>query len=530
MQNEELLLVQQELEAARSKYFELYNFAPVGYMTLDQDGRITDANLTLAEMLGLERRTLCSSGFSRFLDLENLAKFSRHREAVMTTRENLSCELRIDRPQGGPLYVLVESAPSEGQDGRIDGCRTTVTDLTELRNLESQLRQAQKMEALGTLAGGIAHDFNNILAIIAGFTELGLDDAVKGVVNVEAFKTIQMAGGRGKNLVRQILTFSRKAQPARARLNLNDRIAATIALLRQTLPKMIEINFQPAKDLPKIQADPGQIDQLIFNLCSNASDAMAGGGRLNIRTGLEDVFEGACSACGMDFSGEYVYIEAADTGHGMSRDVLSNIFDPFFTTKEVGKGTGLGLSTVFGIAKGHGGHITCTSQVGEGSVFRVFLPVSGQRMVLDPDIDNGQTENGPTAVGRGETILLVDDEKAILDVGVLTLKRAGYKVLTAQSGEEALEIREREAGQIDLVILDLSMPGMGGRECLKQLLKAEPKLKVIIASGYSLADRQAASLPPGALTFLPKPFTKSQLLNTISEVLHLDRSGNGTVG
>ena len=323
------------------------------------------------------------------------------------------------------------------------------------------------------------------------------------------------AGERAKDLVIQILTFSRKMEPELKPTDLNRIIDQTEKMLTRTLPKMVVIDHHLAEDAWLVNADPSQITQVLMNLCTNANDAMPDGGRLIIETRNVTLDKEYSDQHAGALPGDYVQLSVSDNGQGMSKDVLEHIFDPFFTQKEVGKGTGLGLAMVYGIVKNHGGYIMCYSELGLGSVFKVYLPAI--RSIEEPETPVvGLAEE---KCGGDETILFVDDEDGIRELGMTILAGQGYQVLSAETGEEALAVYGQSGTEIDLIVLDISMPGMGGHKCLKELLKFDPEAKVIITSGYSRNGRLKDVIAGGAVGFIPKPFTMSEILNTVRKAL-----------
>lgn len=381
--------------------------------------------------------------------------------------------------------------------------------------LESQLRQAQKMEAVGTLAGGVAHDFNNILTAIMGYGELAQLAAAKKQDNTAQLDQIVISAGRARDLVKQLLTFSRRSETDQKPMDLNLLLVQSVKMLERTIPKMVDIQLILADGLDDIQADATQLEQVLMNLAGNASDAMPDGGRLVLETSSV-VLDGRLTSKHLGLSaGRYVLLTVTDTGQGMDQKTLGQIFDPFFTTKEIGKGTGLGLSTVYGIVQTHNGHISCYSEPGEGATFKIYLPS------VEPAGRSVQREESPQhqIPGGNETILLVDDEPAIREMGAAILADMGYQMHQAASGEEALKAYQEAAAAIDLVILDLGMPGMGGHRCLGELLAMDPGAKVLIASGYSANGKVKDTLNQGAAGFIAKPFTRRDLLETVRSLL-----------
>jgi PAS domain S-box-containing protein len=383
----------------------------------------------------------------------------------------------------------------------------------ERRKLEMQLRQAQKMEAIGTLAGGIAHDFNNLLQAMQGHTELLLLDKTEEHPDFRGLQQIGRAVRRGSELTRQVLTFSRKVEARLQLIDMNRLIENLRSMLEHSIPRMIAIALDLAPEIWKVQADKAQMEQVIMNLVVNARDAMPSGGRLRIAT-RNIAIDMADGHSDLDIlPGRYLELTVSDTGIGMDEETLKNIYDPFFTTKEIGKGTGLGLAMVYGIVKSHGGRIACHSLPGEGTRFTIYLPAAAS--------ETAAVESKPAArpEGGNETILLVDDEDFVRDLGGRILGGFGYRVLTAETGERALETFRGRQGAIDLVILDVIMPGMGGSRCLEELLKIDPRLPVIVASGYS-ADGPGSPLPPpGARGSLQKPYQMVEMLRLIRRVL-----------
>lgn len=416
---------------------------------------------------------------------------------------------------GELLNIVISAAGIPDETGQLIGMVVNFTDITQTKRLEAQLRQAQKMEAIGTLAGGIAHDFNNILGAVVGYTELAQEMARMGSSNQEELALLLKAAKRASNLVRQILTFSRKAEADTRPLNLNKSVQQAMEMLAHSLPKMITIETHLDTDLQLVNADPNQMGQVIMNLATNASDAMPEGGRLIFETKNIMLGEEYCQQHLEMNPGNYVLLMVSDTGQGIEPEVLEHIFEPFFTTKGVGKGTGLGLSTVYGIVKGHGGHVYCYSEPGMGATFKIYLPA------YQTDAPRPHEEvNLPEHLLKGsESILLVDDELALRDLGFRTLTSMGYRVQTAASGEEALELFRSEADRIDLVVLDLGMPGMGGHKCLKEMLAIKPSARIVIASGYSANGQVRTSLEAGAAGYVAKPFRRADLLATIRGVL-----------
>ena len=382
----------------------------------------------------------------------------------------------------------------------------------EKEKMEEQLRQSQKMEAMGSLAGGIAHDFNNILAAIVGYTELAQHQARRGGDPLNELDQVLAASQRARDLVRQILTFSRKSLPELTALDLNREARYAAGILERTIPRMIRLELDLAPDLASVQGDRTQIEQVLMNLGSNAADAMPGGGRLLIRTDnvtLEPGHEGDLPP------GAYARLRVSDDGPGMDQETLERIFDPFFTTKPPGRGTGLGLSTAYGIIASHGGSITCRSRPGAGATFTILLPAlsgSGREAAPEPQVDQGRLDGD-------ERVLVVDDDPAVRDVAVRFLTGHGYQALTAASGEEALDIYRKQGAAIDLVVLDLSMPGMGGHACLQRLLALDPEVRVLIASGYSPGGEIADTVKLGAASFITKPFGETELLGRVRRVL-----------
>ncbi len=389
-------------------------------------------------------------------------------------------------------------------------------DRTEQIRLEEGLRQAQKMDALGTLASGIAHDFNNILAAILGYSELALDELPPDRQNVrQNLAEINKSAMKARNLVRQILTFSRAVRGKKRPLSINNAVTESVAILARTLPKMVKLDLDLQEDLSPVRADPHQMEQVFINLATNAADAMDGSGRIAITTRDVAAEPLRCEVCGGELSGRHVLITVSDTGVGMSPEVRAKIFEPFFTTKGVGKGTGLGLSSVYGIVTEHGGHIFCKSKQGEGSTFFIHLPATSQRQPeLEPeDVD------APESLGGNGTIMVVDDEPAVRDIAQKMLSRNGYEVLLATSGEEGLALYKKRKGEIDLVLLDLGMPGMGGKACLTEIRRFDPNAKVLIASGYIQYEVTDELESLGAAGMVSKPYRKDDILKAVNEVL-----------
>jgi PAS domain S-box-containing protein len=419
--------------------------------------------------------------------------------------------------------------------------RGLTVDLTELRRSESalrqseeQLRQAQKMDAVGKLAGGIAHDFNNLLMVIRGDSDLMLRRLAAGHPLRQNAEGIREAADQAATLTRQLLAFSRKQVVAPRLVDLNGIVASIHAMLQRLLGETINLVMVTAPDLGGVKADPGQMEQMILNLCVNARDAMPDGGRLTVRTANVDLDQAAARRWSDARPGPFVMLEVSDTGGGMDPETRARLFEPFFTTKEQGKGTGLGLSTVYGTVKQSGGHISVESEPGRGSTFTVYLPrvapalgaPEPRRPVEAPAArPGGAAEETRLTPGHGETILLVEDAQRVRAVVREILEMSGYAVLEARHGAEALEVSNRHAGPIHLLVTDVVMPQMSGRELAQRLATLRPDLKVLYMSGYTDDAIVRHGVLASGIAFLSKPFTPDALALKVREVL--DGVGEG---
>ena len=431
---------------------------------------------------------------------------------VMSTQESQRFD-EFGNVKGEFLYLDVYKAPFLNEQGQMIGTVGCGRDVTETRNLRIQLMRAQKMEAIGTLAGGIAHDFNNLLQVILGYSELMITNPTLPEQFNRGIKSINKAALSGADLVRRLLTVSRKAETRPAPLNLNDKIRQISQLLDRTIPKMIQIELKLSDSSTLISADGSQIEQIIMNLAVNASHAMPEGGNLVIET--KTVFlDGAYCAANLEAKpGSYVLLSVSDSGHGMDNKTIERIFEPFFTTKGPGIGTGLGLAMVYGIVKQHGGHTTCDSEPGAGATFKIYFPSIGSALKFEKPVSLADAQGGT------ETILLVDDDERVRDVGREMLLEYGYRVVTASNGREALQIYGTKRESISLVILDLSMPEMGGAECLRALLSMDSKVRVLVATGYARQGIAEELKEAGATDFIAKPFDIPQLLEKIRNII-----------
>jgi signal transduction histidine kinase len=381
-----------------------------------------------------------------------------------------------------------------------------------LRQTEGQLRQAQKMEAMGQLAGGIAHDFNNLLTAILGFSQFLLEDSSLNGAQRADLEEIHKAGERAATLTRQLLAFSRQQVLEPRVVDLNETVGGVQRLLARVIGADIKLVTETEPHLARAKVDPGQIEQILMNLAVNARDAMPTGGRLTIQTANYTLSAGSVTPHAEMGPGRYTQISMSDTGAGMSPEIKSRIFEPFFTTKEAGKGTGLGLSTVYGIVTQSGGQITVHSEPGRGTRFDIYLPS------VDEVVDAPRTRPAETGKAAGvETILLVDDERGIRELFRRTLESKGYRVLIAADGQEALVAAKACSGRVDLLITDVVMPRMGGADLATELMKTHPSLRVLYISGY--LDHRASHVTATDVEFLRKPFTPTDLLRKTRQIL-----------
>ena len=385
----------------------------------------------------------------------------------------------------------------------------------EMRQLEDKLYQSQKMEALGVLAGGIAHDFNNVLQAISGYVQLISAAKDTSALSRERLEKVGRSADRAAGMIKQLMTMARKVETRSEPVDLNQEVEQTVSVLEHTLPRMIDIRVDLDQGLEHISGDPGQMEQVLLNLATNAWHAMPQGGELSLVTRNAALTAEDCKTLPGLGPGRYVILEVRDTGLGMDEETRRHIFEPFFTTKPLGEGTGLGLSTVYGIVISHGGQIYCRSRSGRGTIFTLYFPAM-------PGLGQSLPGDRPAAdrsLGGSETILVVDDEEAILESCREALKVAGYRVLTAGSGEKALETFQRHPGEVSLVILDLNMPGMGGLKCLEALLAVNPQAKVMVATGYADQEVEERIKELGGAGLISKPYRFTDLMSAVRGVL-----------
>ena len=453
-------------------------------------------------------------------DRDAMAQYLR--EEVISKRMPFSKEYRIIRKNDGDSrWVYGLGKASFDDNGNILLLIGTIQDITEHKladeeklRLEAQLQQAQKMESVGRLAGGVAHDFNNMLGVILGYTELikmKLDPAHP--MNVE-LNEIQQAAQRSADLTRQLLAFARKQAVTPKVLDLNDTVAGMLNMLQRLIGEDIELVWLPQRDLWQIKVDPSQIDQLMANLCVNSRDAISGVGKIIIETRNITIDEDFCAIHAGFEPGDYGLLTVSDNGCGMDGAALSHLFEPFFTTKEMGKGTGLGLATVYGIVKQNNGFVNVYSEPGHGATFKVYLPrYAGKPDQFDQDITHAKIAGGK------ETILLVEDELAILNLGISILTQLGYKVLSAITPGEAIMLAENYSGEIHLLLTDVVMPEMNGRDLARRLLTLYPNLKRLFMSGYTADVIAHHGVLDEGVNFLQKPFSVKGLTSKVREVL-----------
>jgi len=502
---------EEALKESEQRYRTLFEESIDGVYSVLRDGEIADANASFCRLFGYAKEEMIGKDIRELY--VNPADHSRFQEEIEKSEFVKDYEVKFRTRAGIAVDCLLTSSVHYGKDGSIAGYRGILRDLTIYKRLQKQLLQAQKMEAVGTLAGGVSHDFNNILQVVIGFSELVLaDESLPDRYRDDLEKVLQ-AGKNGAELIQRLLMFSRKTEPKPLDLDLNQRIRQIQKFLQRTIPKMIDIELILADDLARIHADPTQLDQVLMNLAVNARDAMSERGKLVIETENAFIDEDYARTHLDAEPGWYVLLHISDTGCGMGKETVEHIFEPFFTTKEIGRGTGLGLAMVHGIVKQHNGHITVKSEVGKGTTFNVFLPA-----VQDPTETVLESTGIMPAFGM-ETVLLVDDEEFIRKLGVRILTKHGYTVLQAKNGREALDLFKKERTNIGVVILDLIMPEMSGIECLRGLLKIDPKVKILVASGYAADTSVKETIQQGAKGFFTKPFRVNEILREVRRIL-----------
>lgn len=502
---------EEALQESEARYRSLFNDSKDAVYVTGRDGELVDCNQAFLDLFGSPREEIIGTNIQAvYVNPSDRDRFVQEIEGGGFLKD---FPLSFRRKDGKEMDCLLTASLRRSGDGTIVGYHGIIRDVTEQKNLQSRLLQAQKMEAIGTLAGGIAHDFNNLLTVVMGFSELLLAQREQDHPEYGDLQKIFHAAKNGADLVQRLLMFSRKSEPKPVPMNLNEHIVQIGKLLRRTIPKMVDIHLDLSASLAKIYADPAQVEQVLMNLAVNARDAMPDVGKLTVTTAMVSPDEEYCRLHVEASPSEYVLLEVSDTGHGMDEETVEHLFEPFYTTKEMGRGTGLGLAMVYGIVKQHNGFITVHSEVGKGTTFRVYLPAISEDVV--PEVEDSDIL---PPLGT-ETLLLVDDEELVRELAAQILTRHGYTVLQAVNGREALNLFKKEYSQISLVVLDLIMPEMGGTECLKELLKIDPGVAVLVASGYSAEAPVKETIQMGAKGFVRKPFRVKELLRDVRRVL-----------
>jgi two-component system cell cycle sensor histidine kinase/response regulator CckA len=518
----EVKLGKEALRKSEAKFKDLFDEAPVGYMALDTEARITEVNRTELAMLGYTAEEMIGQPIWKFVVEEEECRQSIMAKLSGSMQPGKVFERTYRRKDGTTLPVLIEDAFLRDAKGRITGIHSIIQDVTERKQaeeekaaLQEQLRQSQKMEAIGQLAGGIAHDFNNLLTVIKGYSQLSLLELKEGDPLWGNLQEIQKSAQRATDLTRQLLAFSRRQILDFKVLDLNMLLQDLDNMLRRILGEDVELIYGLVEDLGKVKTDPGQFEQVILNLVVNARDAMPSGGKLIIETANVELDETYARTHIGATPGHYVMVSVSDTGYGMSSEVKEHIFEPFFTTKEKGKGTGLGLPTVYGIVKQSGGYIWADSKLGCGTTFKIYLP----RVEEEASFFHRRDDTNFVPCGN-ETILIVEDEPSVLRLAVQVLLKQGYTLLEAVNGEEALHIvQEQDDKKINLLLTDVVMPQMGGKELADQLKTLHPDIKVLYISGYTDdAIVHHGVLEPGT-NFLQKPFSPAALTHKVREAL-----------
>jgi PAS domain S-box-containing protein len=520
----------EQLRASEGYKTAILRSAMDALVTIDNDGLVVDFNPAAERMYGYRAEQVRGRPFADFaIPPEERAAY-RADVARLTERDG-TIEVRVEhvgmRADGSrfPLELTVTRLGGRGQ-ARFAGF---IRDLTaskraeaQRRKLEEQLRQAQKMEAVGRLAGGVAHDFNNLLSVILGFSDFASAGLPPDAPGRESLEEVKKAAQRATTLVRQLLAFSRRQLLSPKVLDVGAGILDLERVLRGMAGELIELELALAPDVGRVKVDPGQLEQVLVNLAMNGRDAMPDGGRLRISTANVDLDEARIPP-GLDARpGAYVRITVEDTGVGMSDEVAARVFEPFFTTKETGSGSGLGLSTVYGIVTQSGGLVTFKTAPGRGTTFEVFLPrvEAPEDAVPRPVVAQGSAPRPRT----GETVLLVEDEEAVRQLVRKILEQRGYKVLLARHGGEALDVCRQTETPIHLLLTDAVMPVLSGPELLRRAIELRPEMKLAIMSGYS--DRPTVS----GIPFIPKPFTPAELDRRIREILDANGDAAGRPG
>jgi two-component system cell cycle sensor histidine kinase/response regulator CckA len=524
-------VVENALRESEARFRRLSDSGVIGIVLADLEGSILSSNDAYLKMSGYSADEV-AQGTVRWIDMvpPAFAHVAEHMNTKLRATGVASAEeLEVVRKDGSHLPILAGAAIVEQSQ-----CIVFVADLTErkqaeagreraeeaLRQSDAQLRQAQKMEAVGRLAGGVAHDFNNILSVILSYSEVLLEELKPADPMRADVNEIQLAAERAAGLTRQLLHFSRHQAIEKRVLDVHDVLGGMGTMLHRIVGEDVELVLLPRRVVGRVRADPSHVEQVVVNLVVNARDAMPTGGRLTIETAnvvLDDAY--ALSHLPAK-AGPYVVLAVSDTGTGMDRETQARIFEPFFTTKEAGKGTGLGLSTVFGIVQQSSGYIWVYSEPGKGTTFKIYLPQ------VDAEVDQLRASSAPATLRGNETILVVEDEDQVRAVVLRVLQLHGYRVLAAANAGEALLLCESHPAPIDLLLTDVVMPKMSGPELARRLTAGLPTLKVLYMSGYTDDSAVRYGLVDGAVAYVQKPITPGSLTAKVREVL--DRPGEGT--
>ena len=510
------------LRESEAKYRQLVNHAPAGIYEVDFiEGKFVSVNDVICEYTGYTRQELLCMSALDILTENSQKKFLERLDKILKGQKvPSSVEFKIRAKTGHEFWVLINSSIIYSADGRPKGSTVVVHDTTEQKqaeeekkNLEYQLQQAQKMEAIGTLAGGIAHDFNNILSVIIGYTELILMNANVDAEVRQNLKEIFSASKHARDMVKQILAFSRQNKQERKPIQVAHITKEAIKMLRASLPTTISIQQHIEKDTGVIEADPTQIHQVLMNLCTNAAHA------INEKDGVLEI-----SLCNVELdqkaaadipdlkAGSYLKLSVKDSGEGIHPDVQQQIFNPYFTTKKKGKGTGLGLAVVQGIVKSCNGAVAVESEVGKGTAFHVYLPTIKRKLTAENEIST------PLPMGS-ERILFIDDEQPLVEIGKLMLERLGYSVATRTSSIEALELFKADSDRFDLVITDIVMPNMTGDKLAEKIMGIRADIPVVLCTGYSEKFTRRNASEMGIQTFLMKPLVMRDLATVVRQAI-----------